>query len=68
MREVHQLQAAFEQQCKKSGLSYFDWLQATEAEFHQSLAEAGFRLVTRNGRTFLEKMKDRTKHTKAHKS
>ena len=67
MQEVHRLQAAFEEQCKNSGLSYFEWLQATEKEFHRSLAEVGFRLVTRNGRTFLEKMKDRAKRAKAHK-
>jgi hypothetical protein len=67
MREVHRLQAAFEQRCKESGLSYFEWLQATEKEFHQSLAEVGFRLVTRNGRTYLGKIKVRANLTKANK-
>ncbi len=67
MREVHRLQAGFEERSKKSGLSYFEWLQATEMEFHRSLAEVGFRLVTRNGRTFLEKIKDRAMRAKAHR-
>jgi len=57
MREVHQIQEELEQQYQKSGLSYLEWLQATEADFQKSLAEDGFHMVTRNGETFIEEIK-----------
>jgi hypothetical protein len=51
-----------EQQYKKSGLSsYWDWLQATEADMHKSLAEVGFEIVTRDGRTFIDEIKPHSK-------
>jgi len=58
MREIHRIQEEMEQQYKKSGLSsYWEWLQATEADMHKSLAEVGFAIVTRDGRTFVDEIK-----------
>jgi hypothetical protein len=57
MREVHQIQEELEQQYQKSGLSYLEWLEATEADFQKSLIEDGFHIVTRNGETFIEEIK-----------
>ncbi|MDZ7360835.1 MAG: hypothetical protein ONB46_08930 [candidate division KSB1 bacterium] len=65
MREVHRIQEELEQQYRKSGLSFFEWLQATEDDFQKSLAEDGFRMVTRNGETFLEEIKPQTKSNKS---
>ena len=65
MREVHQIQKELEQQYRKSGLSYLEWLQATEEDFQKSLADDGFRMVTRNGETFLEEIKPQTKRIKS---
>ncbi len=60
MREIHRIQKEMERQYKKSGLpSYWDWLQATEDDLRKSLAEVGFEIVTRNGRTFLDEIKPR---------
>jgi hypothetical protein len=60
MREIHRIQEEMERQYKKSGLSsYWDWLQATEDDLRKSLAEAGFEIVTRDGRTFLDEIKPR---------
>ena len=60
MREIHRIQGDMERQYKKSGLpSYWDWLQATESDLRKSLAEVGFEIVTRDGRTFLAEIKPR---------
>jgi len=62
MREIHRIQEEMEQQYKKSGLSsYWEWLQATEADMHQSLAEVGFAIVTRDGRTFIDEIEPHSK-------
>ncbi len=62
MREIHRIQEEMEQQYEKSGLSsYWEWLQATEADMHKSLAEDGFEIVTRDGRTFLDEIKPSAK-------
>lgn len=65
MREVHKIQEELEQQYQKSGLSYLEWLQATEDEFQKSLAEDGFHMVTRNGEIFFEAIKPQTKRNKS---
>jgi len=58
MREIHRIQEEMEQQYKKSGISsYWEWLQATEQDMHQSFAEVGYEIVTRDGRTFLDEIK-----------
>ncbi|GEM_PF-2232024 len=64
MREVHQIQEELEQQYQKSGLSFFEWLQATEDDFQKSLTEDGFRMVTRNGQTFIEEIESQSKRGK----
>jgi len=56
MQEVHRLQEEVERQYEKSGLTYFDWLQATERNLQMELADAGFRVVTEEGRTFLQQV------------
>jgi hypothetical protein len=62
MREIHRIQKKMEEQYRKSGLSsYWEWLQATEEDMHKSLAEVGFEIVTRNGRTFLDEIKPPSK-------
>lgn len=64
MREIHRIQEEMEQQYKKSGLSsYWEWLQATEDDVHKSLAEVGFAIVTRDGRTFIDEIEPRSKRT-----
>ena len=66
MREIHRIQEEMEQQYKKSGLSsYWEWLQATEADMHKSLAEDGFEIVTRDGRTFVDEIKPKKAVNKA---
>ncbi len=62
MRELHFIREKMEQEYRKSGLpSYDEWLQATEPDMHRSLAEVGFEIVTRDGRTFLDKIKPQSK-------
>jgi hypothetical protein len=61
VREVHRIREKLSQQQKASGLSYFDWLKATEKDLKKSLAEVGFHMVTRNGRVFLHEIKPRRK-------
>lgn len=61
MQELHQIREEFDRQQRESGLSYFEWLQATEADMHKSLAEVGFEIVTRGGRTFIDEIKPRSK-------
>jgi hypothetical protein len=62
MREIHRIQEEMEEHYRKSGLSsYWEWLQETEEDMHKSLAEAGFEIVTRNGRTFLDEIKPPSK-------
>ncbi len=56
MPEVHRLQEEVERQYEKSGLTYFDWLQATEPDLQKELADAGFRVVTKKGRIFLQQV------------
>jgi len=66
MREIHRIQEKMEQQYEKSGLaSYWEWLQATEADMHKSLAEIGFAIVTRDGRTFVDEIKPKRAANKA---
>jgi len=66
MREIHRIQKEMEQQYEKSGLSsYWEWLQATEADMHKSLAEDGFAIVTRDGRTFVDEIKPKRAANKA---
>jgi hypothetical protein len=65
MREIHRIQEEMEQQFKKSGFSsYFEWLQATDKDLQKSLAEDGFQIVTRNGRTYLDEIKPRARKNK----
>jgi hypothetical protein len=62
MKELHLIREKMEQEYRKSGsTSYEEWLQATEPDMRQSLAEVGFEIVTRNGRTFLDKIKSQSK-------
>lgn len=56
MKEVHRLQEEVERQYEKSGLSYLDWLRATENDLQKELAEAGFKIITSGGRTFLKEI------------
>jgi hypothetical protein len=63
MREIHQIQDELEQQYQKSGLSYLEWLEATEDEFQKALAKDGFHTVTRNGEIFIEEIKPKTTRT-----
>jgi hypothetical protein len=65
MREIHRIQDEMEQQYQKSGLpSYEEWLQATEADLRQSLAEIGYRMITRGDRFFLYEIKPRSQKHK----
>lgn len=61
VQEVHRIRAEFDRQQRESGLSYFEWLEATEADMHKSLAEVGFAIVTRDGRTFIDEIPPRSK-------
>jgi len=62
MREIHRVQEEMEQRYQESGLSsYEEWLQATEPDLRQSLAEVGYRMVTRGDRFFLYEIKPRLK-------
>jgi len=62
MQEIHRIQEEMEQQYQESGLSsYEEWLQATEPDLRQSLAEVGYRMVTRGDRFFLYEVKPRLK-------
>ncbi|MEK7729724.1 MAG: hypothetical protein AAB354_15060 [candidate division KSB1 bacterium] len=54
MQEVHRLQEEVERQYEECGLAYLDWLQATERDLQKELADAGFRVVTKEERTFLQ--------------
>jgi hypothetical protein len=65
MREIHRIQEKMEQQYEKSGLtSYEEWLQATEKDLRQSLAEVGYRMVTRDGQIFLYEIKPQPKKSR----
>lgn len=61
MQEVHRLQEEVERQYEKSGLSYLDWLQATEKNIEKELAEAGFEIVASNGRMQLKEISPSSK-------
>jgi len=61
VREVHRIREELDRQQKASGLSYFEWLEATEADMHKSLAEVGFAIVTRDGRTFIDEIEPHSK-------
>ena len=61
VREVHRIREEFDRQQRESGLSYFEWLEATEADMHKSLAEVGFAIVTRDGHTFIDEIAPRSK-------
>ena len=63
VREVHRIREEFDRKQRESGLSYFEWLEATEADMHKSLAEVGFAIVTRDGRTFIDEIEPRSKRT-----
>jgi len=74
MQELHQIREEMERQQEASGLSYLDWLQATEPDLRKSLAEDGFRMIKRNGRIFMYEIKPHSKsngktktHSKAQK-
>ncbi|NUO81497.1 hypothetical protein HUU05_15580 [candidate division KSB1 bacterium] len=56
MKEVHRLQEQVERQYEKSGLAYLAWLRATENDLNKELADAGFQIVTSEGRTFLKEI------------
>ena len=64
MREVHRIQHELERQFRQSGLSYLEWLQVTEPAFSESLAENGFKIITRGSLTFLEKIKPRRERSR----
>jgi hypothetical protein len=53
MAPVHQIREELYQQFKKSGLTYLEWLKATEQELTESLAEIGFKIVTEDGFQYL---------------
>ncbi|MGH7599164.1 MAG: hypothetical protein ACREOI_22640 [bacterium] len=59
VREVHRIREQLDREQKESGLSYFEWIEATDKDLRQSLAEVGFEIVTRDGRTFLDEIKPR---------
>jgi len=61
VEEIHQIREEFSRQQKQSGLSYIEWLKATEPDLRKSLAEVGFRMVTRNGRLFLYEIRPSSK-------
>jgi len=61
VEEIHQIREEFSRQQKQSGLSYIEWLKATEPDLRKSLAEVGFRMVTRGDRLFLYEIKPRLK-------
>jgi len=62
MRELHLIREKMEQQYRKSGLpSYEEWLQATDKDLQKSLAEVGFQIVTRDGRTYIDKIEPQPK-------
>jgi len=61
MQELHQIREEMERQQEASGLSYLEWLQATEPDLRKSLAEDGFRMIKRNGRIFMHEIKPRLK-------
>jgi hypothetical protein len=61
VREVHRIREKLDREQRESGLSYFEWLEATEKDLRQSLAEVGFEIVTRGGRTFLDEIKPHSK-------
>ena len=56
MQEVHRLQEEVERQYEKIGLTYLDWPQGTVQDLQKELADAGFRVVTKEGRTFLQQV------------
>lgn len=62
VEEIHQIREEFSRQQKQSGLSYIEWLKATEPDLRKSLAEVGFRMVTRNGRLFLYEIRPASKN------
>lgn len=53
MAPIHQIREQLYQQFKNSGLSYMEWLKATEQEFAESLAEIGFKIITKDGFQYL---------------
>lgn len=53
---VHKIREELYQQFKNSGLTYMEWLQATESEFVESLAEVGFKIITKDGFQDLEEI------------
>jgi hypothetical protein len=53
MEPVHQIREELYQQFKNSGLTYMEWLKATEQEFTASLAEIGFKIITKDGFQYL---------------
>jgi hypothetical protein len=42
MRELHRIRQELEKQQEASGLSYAEWLRATEGDLKKTLAEVGF--------------------------
>lgn len=48
MEDVHKIREELEQQFVQSGLSFSEWLTATEKEFSSRLAEVGFKVITKD--------------------
>lgn len=64
MREIHQIRQELEKQQEASGLSYAEWLRATEGDLKKTLAEVGFEMATRDGRVFVHEIEPASKALK----
>ena len=53
MEKVHKIREELYQQFKNSGLTYSDWLKATDDKFAQQLAEVGFKVIEQDSVQYL---------------
>ena len=53
MAPIHEIREELYQQFKKSGLTHIEWLKATKQEIAESLAEIGFKIITKDGFQYL---------------
>lgn len=60
MEEMHRIREELYQQVKKSGLTYLEWLKTTEKEFEESLAEVGFKIITKDGLQYLVDIREQS--------
>jgi len=56
MDQVHKIREELYSQYRKSGLSFSDWLKTTEKDCEASLAEVGFKLISKDGLAYLEEI------------